>query len=142
MPTYSALSKVSDGIYAALNVAAVTSLATGGIGDDIAQDAGYPFVLYEVHETPQHHMGSQPGRAGQMPLIDLRVHVFSQYEGMTQAHAVMDAVIGALVTPPTISGYASWACFHDDTIDLGDQIIGGIKVKELVANFRLFVELR
>jgi hypothetical protein len=54
----------------------------------------------------------------------------------------MNAVIGALATAPTVTGYSSWAIFHDDTINLGDQLVAGVKVKELVARFRLFVELQ
>lgn len=147
MTSYSALSPVSAGVYAALNVAAVTALATGGVGDDIGQrvtaaDGSFAtFVLYEVSEKPVMHMGSQAGRSGQLPELDLLVHVFTQFDGMSSAQAVMNAVIGALVTPPTVSGYSSWAIFHDETIPLGDQLVAGLKVKELVARFRLFVEL-
>lgn len=137
--SYSALSPVSAGIYAALNIAAVTALALGGIGDDIAQGTGYPFVLYEVHEKAMGGFGTKPGH-GQLPQIDLIVHVFSQFEGMSEAQGVMNQVLAALADPPTVSGYASWAIFHDETINLGDQIVAGIKVKELVARFRLFVE--
>ncbi len=140
MTSYSALSPVSVGVFTALNVSAVTTLATGGVGDDIAQGTGYPFVLYEVHETAAGGFGTKPGLR-QLPQIDLIVHVFSQYEGSSEAQAVMNAVIGALATPPTVSGYGSWAIFHDETINLGDQIVSGLKVKELVARFRLFVEL-
>jgi hypothetical protein len=32
--------------------------------------------------------------------------------------------------------------FHDETINVGDQLVAGLKVKELVARFRLFVELQ
>lgn len=142
MTSYSALSPVSAGIYTALNVLAVTSLATGGVGDDIAQGTGFPFVLFTVHERPIAHMGSQPGRSGQLPEIDLTISVFSQYGGMREAQAVMDAVIGALVVPPVVAGYSSWAIFHDETLNLGDQLIAGSKVKELVARFRLFAELQ
>lgn len=141
MTSYSALSPASVGLYAALNVAAVTSLALGGVGDDIGQGTLFPFVLYEVHEKPVMHMGSQPGRSGQLPQVDVLVHVFSQYGGLKEAQTVMDAVIGALVSPPAVTGYASWAIFHDETINIGDQLVAGVKVKELVARFRLFVEL-
>lgn len=141
MTSFSALSPVSVGIYTALNVAAVTTLALGGVGDDIAQGTGYPFVLFEVHEKPMGGFGTKPGVSGQLPQIDLLLHVFSKWAGLKEAQAVMDAAIGALATPPAVIGYASWAIFHDDTIDLGDQLVGGVKVKELVARFRLFVEL-
>lgn len=129
-------------MFAALNVAAVTALAPGGAGDDISQNTAYPFVLFELHEKPIGGFGTRPGVSGQLPQIDLIVHVFSQYGGMRETQAVMDAVIGALATPPPVVGYSSWAIFHDETIDLGDQDVGGVKVKELIARFRLFVELQ
>lgn len=141
MTSYSALSPVSVGIYTALNVAALTVLAPGGVGDDIAQSTGYPFVLYEVHETREGGFGTKPG-TGTLPQIDLRVHVFSQFEGFSEAQAVMGKVIELLKDPPTVTGYSSWAIFHDETINLGDQIVAGLKVKELVGMFRLFVELQ
>ncbi len=146
MTSYSALSPVSAGIYAALHVAAVLALATGGVGDDIGQGTGYPFVLFEVHEKALGGFGTKPGH-GQLPQIDLLLLVFSQYGGLSEAQAVMDVAIGALflafdpVAPTvTIAGYATCSLFHDETINLGDQIVAGIKVKELDARFRLFVE--
>ena len=48
MTSYSALSPVSAGVYAALNVAGLIALAPGGICDDVAQATGYPFVLFDV----------------------------------------------------------------------------------------------
>lgn len=149
MTSYSALAPVSAGIYTVLNVAAVTALAPGGVGDDIAQrsvvpdatgnDTGYPFVLFEVHEQVVGGFGTKPG-TGQLPQIDLLVHVFSKFEGMSEAQGVMEKVIQLLKDPPAVTGYSSWAIFHNDTINLGDQIVAGVKVKELVARFRLFVE--
>jgi len=139
--SYSALSAVSAGVYAALNVSAVTSLATGGVGDDVAQGTGFPFVLYEVSEIPEGGIGSRPG-LGQLPMVDLMVRVFSKYEGMYEAQTIMNQVIGALATPPTVSGYSSWAIFHDGTFPVGDETVAGVKVKELVARFRLYVELQ
>jgi len=137
--SYSALSPVSAAVYTALNVASLTALAPGGVGDDIAQGTGYPFVLYEVHETRGGGLGTKPGQ-GQLPEIDLIVHVFSQFEGLSEAQSVMAQVIHLLADPPTVTGYGSWAIFHDETINLGDQIVAGLKVKELVARFRLYVE--
>jgi hypothetical protein len=140
MTSYSALSPVSAGVYTVLNVAALTTLAPGGVGDDIAQGTGYPFVLYEVHERALGGFGTKPGLS-QLPEIDLRVHVFSTYQGWSEAQAVMSQVIALLTAnPPTVTGYGSWAIFHDETIALADQVIAGVKVKELVAIFRLYVE--
>lgn len=140
MTSYSALSPVSAGVYAALNVAALTVLAPGGVCDDVAQRTGYPFVLFEVQEDRQGGFGTKPG-LGTLPQIDLRVHVFSVFQGFSEAQGVMGKVIELLKDPPTVTGYGSWAIFHDDTIPLGDEVIAGVKVKELVGLFRLYVEL-
>jgi hypothetical protein len=140
MTSYSALSPVSAGVYTVLNVGALTTLAPGGVGDDVAQGTGFPFVLFEVHEKALGGFGTKPG-LGTLPEIDLRVHVFSTFQGWSEAQAVMGKVIELLRDPPAVTGYASWAIFHDDTIPLADQEIAGVKVKELVAIFRLYVEL-
>ena len=140
-PIYSALDAVSTGVYTALNIAAVTALATGGVGDDIAQNTGFPFVLFEVHEKPIGGFGTKPGVTGQLPEIDLLVHVFAQGESYVAAQTLMNQVIAALTTAPAVSGYSSWAIFHDETLNLGDQLVAGLKVKELVARLRLYVEL-
>ena len=139
MTSYSALAPVSAAIFTALNVAALLALAPGGVGDDIAQGTGYPFVLYEVHETPQGGLGTKPGSAGVVVELDLRLHVFSQFDGYSEAQAVIAKAIELLADPPAVSGYASVAIFHDEVITLGDQIVAGVKVKELVATARLYV---
>lgn len=139
--SYSALSPVSVGIFTALNVAGLTALAPGGVCDDVDQSTAYPFVLYSVQETRQGGFGTKPG-LGTLPEIALRISVFSKFEGFSEAQAVMGKVIELLRDPPPVSGYSSWAIFHDETIPLADQAVGGVKVKELVANFRWFVELQ
>lgn len=139
-PSYSPLGAVSVGVYAALNVSAVTTLATGGVFDDVPQQVEFPFVLFEVAEAAQ--WGGFGTKAGvdALPEIDLRVHVYSQYQGFKEAQAVMVQVIKALVPTPTVSGYSSWAIFHDETTAFGDEVVAGQKCKELVARFRLYVE--
>jgi hypothetical protein len=100
--SYSALSPVSAGVYAALNVAAVTALATGGVGDDLGQRVPlHGRVVRDVRalrgarEAAIGGFGTKPGVSGQLPQIDLLVHVFSQFDGMSAAQAVMNQVIGA-----------------------------------------------
>ncbi len=139
MTSYSALAPVSAGVYAALNVVALTNLALGGVGDDIAQKTGYPFVLFEVHERAVGGLGTKPG-VKQLPEIDLRVHVFSQYQGGKEAEGIIDKILQLLADAPAVSGYSSWAIFHDETISLGDQVVAGVKVREWVVMLRLYVE--
>jgi hypothetical protein len=138
--SYSALAPVSAALYGALNVAALTALAPGGVCDDVAQSTGFPFVLYEVTETPRPAFGTQPGIAGASTVVDLRVHVFSQYQGLQEAQGILAKVVELLEQPVAVTGFSSWAIFYDGAIPVGDELVAGVKCKELVGNFRLEVE--
>lgn len=139
MTSYSALSPVSAGVYTALNVAGLTALAPGGVHDDLPQNTAFPCVLFDVDDYREGGFGTKPG-VKQLSRIDLRVHVFSKFAGMSEAQSVMNKVLQLLADAPTVSGYSSWAIFHDETVNLGDQELAGVKVKELVALFRIYVE--
>ncbi len=140
MTSFSALAPASAGVYAVLNVAALTSLVPGGVNDVILQPATYPLVLFEVSENKQFGgFGTQPGR-GQLPELGVRVHVFTQDPNLSTAQTIIAKVIELLATPPAVTSYASWAIFHDQTLDLGDQVIANVTVHEMVAIFRLYVE--
>jgi hypothetical protein len=137
---YSALSPVSIGVFTALNVAALAAVAPGGVGDDIAQGTGYPFVLYTVAEEEVDGLGSTSGTPGLVVEIDLLVQVFSQYGGMSEAQAVLAKVKELLRTPPTVTGFTSVDIFRrGPSVDLGDQLVAGVKVKELAQRFALFL---
>lgn len=138
MTAYSALPAVSAAIFGALNVQGLLALAPGGVGDDIPQGSVFPFVLFDVGETPIGQMGGKPG-TGRTLEIALRLHVYSQYVGMSQAQAVMAKCIQLLASPPAVSGFDSWAIFHDETVPVGRELIAGVVVNECVANLRLFV---
>lgn len=141
MSSYSALSPVSAAVYAALNVPALTAMVPGGVSDVIPQNTPYPLVLFEVSEPRQlGGFGTKPGH-GQLPEIDLRVHVYSQQQNLSEAQAILDVAISLLADPPAVAGgYGSWGIFHDSTIDLGDQVVANVTVHEIVAMFRLYVE--
>src|SRR4029077_11320797 len=131
---------VSAAIYTALNVAALTALAPGGVFDVLPQTTTYPSVLFEVSDNKQWGgFGTQPGR-GQLPEIDVRVHVFTQDPNLSTAQAIVAKALELLTTPPPVTLYGSWAIFHDQTLDLGDQVIANVTVHEIVAMFRLYVE--
>jgi len=138
--SFSALAPVSAALYGALNVAALTALAPGGVCDDVAQNTGFPFVLLEVTETPRPAFGTQPGIAGATSTIDLRVHVYSQYQGLQEAQAILAKVVELLEAPVLVTGFNSWALFFDGAIPVGDELVAGVKCKELVGNFRLEIE--
>jgi hypothetical protein len=77
-----ALGPVSVGVFALLNVAALTALAPGGVCDDAAQGTTFPFVFYEVSERDIRGFGT-----GGLPEVELRVHAFTQYGGLKIAQA-------------------------------------------------------
>lgn len=140
MSAYLSLSPVAAAIYGALNVAGLLALAPGGVYEDVKQGATFPYVFFEVGEEAQlGGFGTRPGLS-QLPEIGLRVHVFSTAAGMKEAQAVMAKVHELLVTPPAVTGYSSWAIFHDQTFAFPDELVGGVKVKELVSLYRLYVE--
>lgn len=144
MTSYSAVDPVSSGLYSVLNVASLLALAPGGVGDDIAQGTSYPCVLFEVNERAAGGFGTKPG-VGQLSEMDVLVHAFAQDSttsgGVRTAQVVIEKVIQLLANPPAVTGYSSWAIFHDETLNLGTQIVAGEEVKETVARFRLYVEL-
>lgn len=138
-----ALDPVSAALYTRLNVSAVTSLATGGVSDDPAQGVTFPFVWFEVREEEARGFGTSG-----LPLVHIRVHVFSRYGDSTtvgapqQAQLVMQQVITRLKDHAlSVSGYATCGhMFYDETVTLSDEVLNGITVCELVATFRLFLE--
>lgn len=136
MPVFSALSPVTAAVYTALNVPAMTALA--GVGDDIAQKTTYPFLLIEVSESVVPTLGTRPG-TGRTVEIDLRLHAFAKGDSWKVAQNVAAKAIELLATPPAVTGYASAAIFHDETMRLDEQVVAGEKVKELVILMRMLL---
>ena len=123
-----------------LNVAGLTALVSTRIYDDVPQNPTFPFVWYELKERDQRGFGT-----GGFPEVELRVHAFSSsdlYNGMGEAHSIAAKVIELLRDQAvTVSGYAqAGRIFYDETVPLANQLIAGVKCRELVAMFRLYVE--
>jgi hypothetical protein len=136
---YSSLNAVSAAVQTTLNVSTLTSVATGGLGDEVPPDAAFPFVLFKVSEDVLGGFGSKPGTGKRTLQVDLRVHVFSTHRGMKEAQTIMAIVIGLLADAPSVTGFGSWAIFHDGTVPLPNEVVNGIAVRELVGNFRLMI---
>jgi hypothetical protein len=130
-----ALDPVSVAVYTALNVASLQALATGGIFDDIPQEVSFPCVLYVVHEEENRGLGT-----GGLPKVDLNVHAYGL--DLVGLQAIAKKAIELLKDQLlTVSGYNHCgAVFYDRTLTIPDSVINGVKVHELVAQFRIFVE--
>lgn len=132
---YLSLSAVEDAIITLLNVTGLTSLAT--LTGDPAQGGSFPLVWPEVQERDVRGFGT-----GGLPEVTVRVHTFSTYEGSKEAQAITQKVIELLRDQLlTVVGYNSCGrIFYDETVDLPDEALNGIKVREQVAVFRCYVE--
>lgn len=135
---YLSLDPVSSGVYTALNVASFTALATGGLSDDPAQGVAFPFVWYEVREVQD----VRGFGTGGLPEVELRVHTFSEYQGLKEAQAINAKAIELLRDQAiTVSGYRqAGLVFYRETVPLPFQELNGVTVHELVSTFTIFVE--
>lgn len=137
MTAFLALSPVSAAVFTALNVASLTTLAPGGVHDDVPQPPTFPFVLFEVQEREMRGLGT-----GGLPEVTLRVHAFSTAEGPKEAQSIIAKAIELLKDQAvTVTGYTQCGrVFYDESLLLADQAINGVKCHELVAAFRIYVE--
>ena len=139
MSTHLALSPVSEALYALLLAdTALDTLISGRVYDDVPEDPGYPFIWYELAaETDRRGLGT-----GSLPEIDLRVHIFSLFGGKAQAQAILDRVIAVLKDAPlAVAGWTQCGLvFYDNTVALPNEELNGVKVHELAANCRIYVE--
>jgi len=135
--THLALDPVSVAVYNALFVESLKILATGGISDDPGKNTTFPFIWYEVSERDVRGLGT-----GGLPEVTLKVHVFSQKPGMTEAQTIMRQVVALLRDVAlTVSGYDHCGrVFYDETVTFPDEILNNVKVHELVSSFRIYVE--
>lgn len=133
----SSLGPVSAGVFAALNVPALTSLVTGGISDSLDQSGAFPRIGFEVEERETRGLGSVG-----FPEVTLSVHIFSQHEGGKETNAIASAVMALLRDQRiTIAGYTqAGAIFWDETISLGEQEIASKRCRETVMRFRIYAE--
>ena len=150
MPSYLSLAPVSAAVFTTLNVAALTGLLAtqaGGqssIADFVFQGMAFPYLFFEVHETRQlGWMGTKPG-VKSLPEVDLRLHAFWTTPGKVDGQTILAEALALLFAGNalSVSGYAVCGTdpFHDTTIDLGNQVVAGVVVNELVSQLRLYVE--
>jgi hypothetical protein len=140
----SALGPVSVAIYTRLNVASLKAAVptgagcVGGVFDNVPQGAVFPNLFYEVSAKDIGGLGQGPD----VTQIELRLHVFSTYNGMAEAQRIMREAIRLLkYTEPTVVGYRMPMIGRPlDEVPLPFEEINGVKVRELVTIWDLFAE--
>lgn len=141
-----ALQPVASAVFRCLNVPALTAPAPVGLGARVTdnpvtdEDQTFPFVWYEL-ATEENQSGL--GRGPWLHMIDLRIHTFSTSPGMKEAQRINQTVIGLVRDAQwVIAEWSHWATPFDRIVLLPFEELNGVKVRELVAMFRLYVEER
>jgi hypothetical protein len=132
------LGPVSAAVYGVLSGDSTLSTAVGGrIYDDVRQGATCPYLWYEVREREARWFGD-----GALPEVELRVHVFSAYRGAKEAQDILARAIALLKDAAlTVSGFAHCGrVLYEESVLLPDEDVNGVKVREIVGLFRLWVE--
>lgn len=104
----SATAAIQTAIYAVLSAdATLTGLATGGIHNDVPDGEIYPHVLIsKAVETAWNTFGPATSGLGYKNII--RIHIYSRYQGDSEALAILGRIVALLnFQPLTVSGYTS-----------------------------------
>ncbi len=132
----------SDALVAVLQDPSFVALCPGGVWDDVPENPTYPFLAFEVHhQVGLGGFGTRPGH-GTVPQLRVRLHGYSQYTGFREINLLLAKAIELLCdAPPVVTGYSSWAIFHDPPVtELPGELIIGVFVNEVVADLRWVIE--
>jgi len=141
----SALGPVSVAIFGRLNVASLKAAyptgagCVGGVFENVPQAPTYPFLLYELSLTKD--LGGF-GEGPDVSQLELRLHVFSTWNGMSEAQRIMREAIRLLkYSAPVAAGYAIPKIGRpQEEIPLPFEELNGVKVRELVTIWDLYAE--
>lgn len=140
----SAMQPVAEAIFAKLNVASLKAAPptgaglTGGVTDNPTGTV-YPMLWYELLRGEDL---TGLGRGPDLTQIELRLHVFSTWNGMIEARRIMREAIRLLkYTTPAVTGYTLVEIGRPtDEIALPFEELNGVKVRELVTIWDLFAD--
>lgn len=136
MAHLSAIDAVLEAIYDALNVAAMTTLATGGVHTDVPQATAFPYVRID---SPVEGRLDTMGRAGKT--VSVQVHAFSDYQGPTKAAAILSKAVELLhYAAISVAGHSTIAVQYQGGVDAGDETVNGVTVYHYVGTFDVMVQ--
>lgn len=114
---------------------AVTTLATGGIFNNVPQQTAYPYI---VVTSPTDRREDTMGRFGDAALVDVKA--VSQAKGDQEASRILDACITALdFQQPAMSNHVALGLAWEST-DRFEEIVNAIRTRTHVATFRVWTE--
>jgi hypothetical protein len=137
MAHQSAINATLTALYAALNVAGMTALATGGVYNGVPQRAAFPYVWIGSVTENRLDCFQKPGKD-----LTVQVHVFSTTAGDKEAAGIVSKAIDLLhYQALTVANHTLIACQYEQTVDAGAEDEAGIgMVRHLVATFRVQLE--
>jgi len=131
------LEPLATAVMTVLQNAALQAATPGGWWSGMPRNATYPCGWYELSLENAGGLGTH-----QMRTVDLRLHVFTQAQGVLEGQRIA-ALAEALFTdqPLTLSGVTMCdAVVYDDTEVLPPIEMLGLPVVEVVSFFHFFVE--
>ena len=135
----SATRLIQTAIYARLVAdATLMALTDGGWHNDIPDGAAYPHgLISKAAETNRHTFGTATTGLGYRDII--RIHIYSRYQGDTEAYEILDRVVVLLnFQPLTVTGYASVSVEYEQS-RLLVEAIDKIETRHLIGEFIVLV---
>lgn len=135
MTVLAAAHPVTEAVFTALQDTTFQTAIGNRLSADIQEDTARPYVWIEIFdETDARGLG-----AGDMPEVDLRVHVFSDVHSVSEGNELARQVKALLKDQVlTITGYQQCGkVFYDRTVPLPNQEVHGVKVHEVVVMCRV-----
>lgn len=129
--TATPLTSLSEGIMAALNVPAVTALATGGVTNALPDDPSYPIVRVTARGKP---VGPIAGHS--IWECEAEVDIYTDYAGDQEALAIADAIATVLNQQALTAD--GWTVLLSSLLDLyrvPDEFINGLSVNRWTLPF-------
>jgi hypothetical protein len=143
--SYSALSPVSVGIYAALNVAALLALVPGGVDSVVPPITARPYLAFVLSKEREYGgFGTYAGH-GDMAGLLLSLSAITDQENVSQGQAIIAMALSLLYQPGAIVVAGYTVCGRmplpgDLNPVSGDTLIANVVVHEEVATIQLIVE--
>jgi hypothetical protein len=136
MTVLTAAAPVMSGVFDLLQDQTLQAAIGGRLFDELPENVPRPCVLIEVlSETDIRGLGQ-----GDLPEVDLRVHVFSDLGSIVEAQELNRQVKAILKDAAiTIAGYAQAGLIvYHQTIALPNQTLQGVLVHEIVSLFTVW----
>lgn len=134
--TKTSAKEVLAAIYAALNVASITSTLGCKVFDDVPQSVAFPYLRIS---SPNAQTWDTFGAAGKQRTVTIAV--FTQYSGQYKAIQICDQVIVLLEhVSLTIASHVTCGVQYETDGEGADEVIAGKRVEHRFVQFTVTVQ--